>query len=286
MGVIALPFILIIGISHLGTGIADRTKEIQATLYSVIHDLALPGFNGHGNITERFILLVPGEVLDYYDYCPLQDLTVGEDENLDPYRLPPDENAFRLGDTVPTLNPLSGGTTGKHLSVIYENILFLINTSYAQSDPIASPLYASAMDFLKTEVHDPENVAGANVSRFELYYRYKTQYYHIKERVSEWLASNKTNRNLHSYEIWYHEHYESLTEYVSAAYSRWLISGEKDAVEDKIAVIDVKSIRQVVEEARQVLRQTKEPSLDGGTYYYPTHFIPSDWYRHLLARCV
>lgn len=75
-----------------------------------------------------------------------------------------------------------------------------------------------------------------------------------------------------------------MTAYTSAAYTRWLVSGLKGPVEDKISIVDVKSIRDEVEEARQTLRDTEEPSLDGGTKYYPTHFVPSNWYQYLLAK--
>ena len=291
MGSRVFSFILTISISCLGTGIADdrtgdRSTKIQAAMYSIIHNLALPNFEEGGNITERFILLMPGQVLDYFDYCPLQELSADENAALDPSRLPPDENTFRLGDTVPTLNPLAGGTTGKKLSVIYDNILYLINTTYTSSDVFDYPDYVSAMHYLQMEQPDPENAFSGYVPRYELYYRYKTKYYITKVQVSTWLAGNlsKFGDDSSKYDTWYHENYESLTELVSAAYTQWLVIGEKGPVEDKLAVIDVKSIREEIEEARNTLQTLEEPSLDGETKYYPTHFVPSNWYESLLAR--
>ena len=261
---------------------AERSKKIQASMYTIIHNLALPNFNENMDITERFILLLPGEVLDYYDYCPLSELKPNEYN--DPDRLPPDENTFKLGDTVPTLNPLAGGTTGKSLATIYEDILYSINNSYSSSDVFESNEYTSAMNFLQTEVQDPENETAGNVTRYELYYHYKKMYYDTKLLVNEWLVGNKSQMSdLSKYETWYHDNYETLTAYTSAAYTQWLVSGLKGTVEDKISVVDDKSIRTEVEEAKQILRDTEEPSLDGGSKYYPTHFVPSNWYQYLLA---
>ena len=45
---------------------AKRSKQIQATMYNIIHNLALPDFDESGDITDRFILLMPGEVLNFY----------------------------------------------------------------------------------------------------------------------------------------------------------------------------------------------------------------------------
>ena len=106
--------------------------------------------------------------------------------------------------------------------------------------------------------------------------------------MKQWLIGNRTERanNLSQYENWFHENYDSLEAYTSAAYTHWLVSGLKGPVEDRISVIDVKSIREEVEEARQALRDTEEPSLDGGSKYYPTHFVPSNWFQYLLAEYV
>ena len=259
----------------------DRTKQIQATMYKIIHDLALPRFDESGDITDRFILLMPGEVLNYYDYCPESLLKPGEYSDSD--RLPSDENAFQLADTIPSLKSLAGAPTGKSLSTIYENVLYTIDTSQSESHIFDTMEYKSAIEYLEEQVPDPENIVS-NTTRFELYYRYKKFYYDTKLQVKQWLIGNKTDKtNFSQYEDWFHANYESLEAYTSAAYTQWLVSGLKGPVEDRISVVDVKSIREVVEEARRALRDTEEPSLDGGSTYYPTSFIPSNWYQYLLA---
>ena len=260
-----------------------RRQQIQATMYKIIHELALPDFNEGGDITDRFILLMPGEVLNYYDYCPQSSLKPGEYS--DPDRLPSDENAFKLADTVPSLKPLAGEPTGMSLSNIYKNILYTINTGQSQSHIFDTPEYKSAIDYLHEMIADPENVTS-NTTRFELYYRYKKRYYDKRLQVKQWLAGNRSEiakADLSQYETWFHENYDSLEAYTSAAYTHWLVSGLKGPVEDRISVVDVKSIREEVEEARQALRDTELPSLDGGSKYYPTHFVPSNWYQYLLA---
>ena len=169
----------------------DRSKKIQATMYTIIHDLALPHFEEGGEITDRFILLMPGEVLNYYDYCPESLLKPGEYSNRD--RLPSDENTFKLADTLPSL-ALFGEPTGKSLLTIYDNILYTIDTSNSQSLVFDTPEYKSAIKYLEEQVPDPENITS-NTTRFELYYRYKKFYYDTKLQVKQWLIGNKTEKN-------------------------------------------------------------------------------------------
>ena len=114
-------------------------------MYKIIHDLALPKFKEGGDITDRFILFMPGEVLNYYDYCPESLLKPGEYS--DPDRLPADENAFKLADIVPSLKSF-GAPTRKSLSNIYENILYTIDTSQSQSHVFDTEEYKSAMKYL------------------------------------------------------------------------------------------------------------------------------------------
>ena len=230
----------------------DRSKQIQATMYTIIHDLALPHFEEGGDITD---LLMPGEVLNYYDYCPESLLKPGEYS--DPDRLPSDENAFKLADTLPSLTSLAGVPTGKSLSTIYGNILYTIDTSKSQSLIFDTKEYKSAIEYLQEQVPDPENITS-NTTRFELYYRYKKFYYDTKLQVKQWLIGNKTEKtDFSQYEDWFQENYESLEASTSAAYTQWLVSGLKGPVEDRISVVDVKSIREVVEEARQALRDAE-----------------------------
>ena len=279
--------ILLVGIifSFLGAGLSqtpDTAENIQARLYTVLHDLALPNFNPDNPVSERFILLVPGEVLDYHDYAPLDGKIKIHDFN----RLPPDENQFRLSDTVLNVNPLGGGITGKSLSRIYEEILYSLDTSRTGADPFSKATYTDSINWLKEEVVDPEVQQSENetvkVSRFELYYKYKQEYYRIKELVKTWLDSNRTQiANLEEYEIWYQENYDSLVAWSMAAYEQWIVNGLKG---EKIALVDIKSISQVVEEARQALQIEERPSMDGGSKYYPVHIIPSNWYEYLKAR--
>lgn len=281
LSIAVATFSLLIG----GSSSSDSTPNMQAVMYTVLHNLALPNFDDSQKVTERFILMLPGEVLNYYDYCPLSE-SVGE-FNPDNYNsFPPDENSFRLSDTLPTFNPLGGGLTGKSLSTIYENILYTIDTSTSESDPFSQESYTSAIAYLTELVPDPEGKSAPNVSRYELYYQYQKAYYDTKLQVNEWFDGNKTKlkNNYAVYTTWYKENYDSLTGYVSSAYTQWLISGLKGPVEDKISLVDVKSERQVVEEARQAMRIEALPSLDGASKYYPVHFVPSNWYKYLLAR--
>lgn len=258
---------------------------MQRKLYTVIHDMALPRIHENTLVTERFILLEPGEVLNYYDYCPSEKLKPNEKGVIPSASLPPDENTFMLTDKLPNLNPLRGALTGKRLSTIYRDILYTIDTSAPGPNPLSTSEYHEAMEFLQESVADPK-APNDKQPHFELYHRYEREYYDTVATVKHWLNKNKTEieRKNGNYETWYHENYEALTSHISAAYSQWLVNGQKSQVEEKIAVVDVKSARSEIEEARRILQQEQMPSMDGGSLYYPVHLEPGNWYEYLLAR--
>lgn len=268
----------------------DEENKAQARLYTIIHNMALPNFNPEEEIVERFILQIPGQVLNYEDYRPLTDKTKNTDDNAI-NKLPPDEHLFRLSDVVPTLNPLAGGTTGKSLARIYEDIIYQLDTSKIGSDPFAEgSTYQVALEWLTTLVDDPTAKADASgkkpqVTRYELYYRYQQEYYNTKQMVKTWFEGNRSDFNdFQKYEYWYDAHYDTLTAYSTSAYTRWLISGMKGPVEERIALIDIKSLSEEVEDARRALEVEERPSMDGGSKYYPVHFVPSNWYEDLKLR--
>ncbi len=258
----------------------DKTKHDLAVMYTILHDVALPNFDDSVNITERFILLSPGQVLDSYDYTPLNS---NEPVFIDPSRLPPDENAFRLSDAMPTLNPLGGGTTGKTFSTIYSDIIYTIDTTSIKNDPFKDEAYIAAMAYLQEGVSDPANTSAANVSRMELYQKYKVKYNRIRMDVQNKIRSKTKSIEL-EYEKWYKATYNSLQDNVSAAYSQWLVHGLKGEVEDKLSIIDIQSLKSQVEKARNLLQAEALPSRDGASIYYPVHYIPSNWYNYLHVR--
>lgn len=270
----------------------DKAKQDQLALFAVLRNLALPRKDDPNmSISERFIMLLPGVVLDYYDYCPLEKLTPSEKDLIVPMstRLPADENTFRLTDRVPDLNPLEGGLTGKSLSAIYRRVLYTMDTS-APSDfnVLNTTEYTKAMEFLQEPVPDPKAPDKPKLPRFELYHRYQMEYYDTVARVKTWLHTNRTEigRENRDYENWYHNNYQTLSAHMSAAYSQWLILGQKSQVEERIAMVDIHTPRTEIEEARRALQQEELPSMDGGTVYYPVHLDPGNWYEYLRTRLV
>lgn len=251
----------------------------EAALYAAIHDLALPPPKLDEFITERFIMLEPGEVLNYHDYVPLDKDTP---TFVNSGRLPPDEAAFRLSDTVPSSKPVGGGITGKSLSTIYSDILYQIDTTNITDDSFTTEAYINAMKYLQEKVSDPADTSAPKISWSELYHRYKQCYYDTKLQVSQWILGNKTDHSKElSYLDWYQESYPTLVAFTSMAYSQWLIEGQKGPVEDKLAIVDIKSVRSEIESAKNLFQDEALPSAVGGSSYYPVEFIPSTWYEYL-----
>lgn len=266
---------------------ASEPTSSKHVLFTALHDMALPRFTDDSGIpmTERFILLQPGKVLNYYDYCPSGNLQPNERDRVPPPLLPPDENAFMLTDKLPAPNPLGGGLTGKSLSIIYHDILYAIDTSAPNLNSLNAE-YRTAMDFLETEVTDPKDPTSEKIPRFELYHRYEMEYYDTVSTVKRWIDNNKTamNAKYEDYVTWHHNNYDTLMAHVSAAYSQWLVNGQKSEVEEKIAIVDTRSARKEIQEAKRALKNGELPSMDGGSVYYPVHLEPANWYEYLLAR--
>ena len=256
----------------------NKVAKIQQEMYDVIRVMALPdSAEKRGLVTERFIMLLPGEVLNYYDYCPIEKQ---KGVVFLPSRLPPDENTFLLTDKLPT-----AGESGNRLSTIYRDIVYTINTTGTGEEPFDKG-YQDAMKYLREEVNDPEDPTSPKMPRFELYHRYKLKYYDTVSEVKGWIAGNQTamKDRYGDYETWYHNHYQSLEAHSSASYSQWLINGQKSQVEEKISEVDIESVRSEIEDARRVLQEEELPSMDGGTVYYPVHLEPSNWYEYLIPR--
>lgn len=70
----------------------------------------------------------------------------------------------------------------------------------------------------------------------------------------------------------------------TAAYTKWIVFGQKDIIELYKARMDSESEGIALEEARQFLRGSGTISLDRTQTIYPVSFEPSNWYEALLQK--
>lgn len=106
-----------------------RGSRNQILLYQILHNFALPDSTVQfGDETkavhQRFILQIPGQVLNPVDYDPgnaYREAQLNPDDGRPEANIPPrvQEAMHYLADTIPTINPLSGGVTGDSFSRTY-----------------------------------------------------------------------------------------------------------------------------------------------------------------------
>lgn len=106
----------------------ERMKINHLALYKAIHHFALPTTNFTRPVNQRFILQIPGKVLNPADYHPgdeYEKFLKNPHKMQKEVQIPPMimEKMFQLSDAVPGTDTLSGGETGYSLARIYESVL-------------------------------------------------------------------------------------------------------------------------------------------------------------------
>ncbi len=277
-----------------GQGVSDvvnkNSKGTLAKLYTTIRNVALPPLSEDALeddiTTSRLVLLVPGKVLNYYDYFPGDRYEASlEDPHHDGQQvpIPPKvmENMFQLADVIPGIYPLRGAETGESMAIIYENILNALEVKgFNEKTQAQKERYVKAISYLADEIPDPLDVT-VNVTRFGLYRRSQDLYNSRRLDMEDSIAERRGSLPGIEFEHWFQRNYPSLNSRVEGAYTEWLIFGQKEIVELYKSYLDVESPGIALEEARMALRASGLSSLDRTRTVYPVTFAPSNWYRYL-----
>lgn len=268
----------------------DRSQDTVARLYTTIRNVALPppsvDAGDDAIVNSRLVLLLPGKVLNYYDYFPGDRYEASlEDPHHDGQQvpIPPKvmENMFQLADVIPGIAPLHGAETGESMAIIYENILNALEVKgFNEKTQAQKQRYVKAIDYLAEEIPDPLDVT-VNVTRFGLYRRSQDLYNSRRLEMEDTIAERRMNLPGIEFEHWFQRNYPSLNSKVEGAYTEWLIFGQKEIVELYKSYLDVESPGIALEEARMALRASGLSSLDRTRTVYPVTFAPSNWYRYL-----
>ena len=263
-------------------GLDDAAKKLSQ-LYTTIRNIALPQSDTN---TQRLVMLLPGKVLSYSEYYPGKSYEaslenpdqIGKQVNI-PVRVM--ESMFSLADAVPGIDPLHGAETGESLAVIYENILnWMQIKGFNEKTQEEKKHYLVAVEYLAQNVPDPFNVS-VNVTRFNLYRRSQDAYNAKRLEMEDIIASNRSKLPAPDFESWFQRNYPTLNARVEAAYTEWLIFGEKEIVELYKSYLDVQTPGLDLEDARMALRASGVIALDRSRTLYPVSFVPSNWYRYL-----
>ena len=265
-----------------------KSGEVLTDLYITLRNLAFPRSPlSTGSVSNRFVLLSPGKVLNYLDYYPGQDYEeslLKQNLSVPEATVPPAvmEKWFDIADVMVGADPFSGGVSGKSMATAYETILSQIKLLGLETKTNeAQAKYNMALAYLTQVVADPDNLT-MNATKLSLYERYQLQYADSKLEMEEEIQERRRTSSAIDFELWFQRNYASLNAKVESAYMKWLTFGEKDLVEIYKAYLDSTSSGAEVEKARMSLRASGVTSLDRTRTIYPVSFEPSNWYRYLL----
>ena len=268
----------------------DNTAKILTGLYVTLRNIVFPKSPLTNDVTyNRFVLMSPGRVLNYWDYYPGEDYedSLLRRNNSAPEALVPPavmEKWFDISDVVVGADPFTGGVTAKSMARAYETIVSQMDVlGLKRKTSDAQVKYNVARSYLTTPIPDPDNLT-MNTTRLSLYDRYQDEYADRKLDMEEKINEARRTRGSIEYELWFQRSYPSLNSKVEGAYMKWLAFGEKDLVELYKAYLDSGSSGAEVEDARMVLRASGVRSIDRTRTVYPVSFEPGNWYKYLLPK--
>ena len=266
----------------------DAFKENQIKLYDALRQFALPDLSYDSNSQQRFILQVPGKVLNPFDFYPGKkyiDYCNNPENYTEKVDIPQHmmERVFYLVDVIPGAHPVTGETTGYSLARLYESILDnLDQVGFDDLSEHERKLYSEASDKLVELVHDPDDMS--QVSRFQLYIKLQKAYHDEQQKVERTVREKRMQLDAENYKVWIERNYNLLDAQVETVYKRWLLYGQKHLTESYLARLDVVSAEKSLEKARLALRLSGFMSQDLSRKVYPVSLSPSNWFRHLNTR--
>ena len=267
----------------------DKSSQILADLYLTMRTIAFPK-SPYGSDTthNRFVLMSPGKVLNYYDYYPgdAYSASIKAKNTTAPEALVPPsvmEKWFDIADVV-VGGDLNSGTTGKQFSVIYDTILSQMSIKNFKNLYVdAEARYNEAKAYLTEPVQNPVNLTQ-NTTRMFLYSFYQEEYAQRKLDMEQTVNDARKRLTSLEYQLWFQRNYKLLNAKVESSYTKWLVFGQKDLVELYKTYMDTTSAGSELEEARIILRASGVDSLDRTRTIYPVSFEPSNWYEYLLPK--
>lgn len=264
----------------------ERMKINHLALYKAIHHFALPTTNFTRPVNQRFILQIPGKVLNPADYHPgdeYEKFLKNPHKMQKEVQIPPMimEKMFQLSDAVPGTDTLSGGETGYSLARIYESVLGTMDVvNFAELNAIGKKNYDESLDRLLEPLPHPNN-SDNKIPLLQLYTEFQDAYHDEQRKMEAEIKEKRDNMSAIEYQLWFQRHFHILNAKVEGAYTRWLLYGRKHLVESYIAHFDITSSGEILEDARMKMRSSGFSSLDRSQIVYPVSFTPSNWYKYL-----
>eukprot|EP00457_Paulinella_chromatophora_P000930 gb/GEZN01000932.1/.p1 GENE.gb/GEZN01000932.1/~~gb/GEZN01000932.1/.p1 ORF type:complete len:979 (+),score=174.44 gb/GEZN01000932.1/:230-3166(+) len=228
----------------------------------------------YGNENQLLTFEWPGRVLDEKTYqFQYQD---AYSNFLKPVSIQDAE--FRLSDDLFPLAQVTGGPSGMSLSTLYETAtnMLLESTEYPPDGFLAEKRKARA--FLAKKV-DNRTVMDKHTAYFNNYVnvtaRWKWILHDLKQKQRTNLPSDSNERDALADEIVLTN--SAAAHEMNAAWKDLVVQGLHHEVLSALSVLDVESPGELLQQAKDSLRNSGRSSLDSSETIYPISFQPQDW---------
>ncbi len=251
----------------------DREAGIMQLIYNKINDMI-----GAGN--QLFSMQFPAQPLNYRKYQ--YDTSDRNSVLTRPYTVA--EQEFRLSDQLFDISPITAGSNGEKLSVVYDT---LINNFIPKIDYLVPFIKDRAgLGSFLLEDSGEKNEQGKPLSRIELCKKLYLEYLEEKNKWNEEKNKKfdefKTQDNgLDEYAKWQSSYAVVRQEELNNLYNDVVVRGLLHEVLTILGYLNASSIAEQLEISKQKMRHSSRISLDESMTVYPVQFEPNNWFKAL-----
>jgi hypothetical protein len=250
----------------------DRQADIMNLIYNKINSMI-----GAGN--QLFSMQFPAQPLNHrmYEY----DTNDRNSVLTRPYTVA--EQEFRLSDQLFDVSPITAGSNGEKLSVVYKT---MINNFIPQLKYLAPFIRDRAgLGLFLLEDSGEKDGAGKPISRIELCKKLYQEYLEEKnkwnEEKNQKFDEYKDKNDLDGYAKWQSSYAMVRQEELNNLYNDVVVRGHLHEVLTILGYLNASSVAEELELAKQNMRHSSRVSLDESMTVYPVQMQPNNWFKAL-----
>lgn len=251
----------------------QREESIMTLIYNKINDMI-----GAGN--QLFSMQFPAQPLNPTLYC--YDTKDRNSSLTKPFTVA--EAEFRLSDQLFDISPITAGSNGEKLSVVYNT---LINNYIPKLDYLAPFIRDRAgLGHWLLENTEEQDEKGNFLTRIELCKKLYQEYLIAKnewneEKNKKFDSLKDKDGGMDEYAKWQSSYGMVKTEELNNLYNDVVISGHLHEVLTILGYLNASSIAEELESGKQKMRNSARLSLDESLTVYPVQFSPNNWFKAL-----
>jgi hypothetical protein len=250
-----------------------RESDIMTLIYNKINDMI-----GAGN--QLFSMQFPAQPLnpDLYRY----DTKDRNSVLTKPFTIA--EAEFRLADQLFDVSPITAGSNGEKLSIVYNTA---INNYIPKLDYLAPFIRDRAgLGHWLLENTNEKDEKGNILTRIDLCKKLYQEYLEAKnawneEKNKKFDELKQKDGGMDDYAKWQSSYGMVKTEELNNLYNDVVISGHLHEVLTILGYLNASSIAEELEIGKQKMRNSARLSLDESLTVYPVQFSPNNWFKAL-----